>query len=171
MLGGNHEAFDGVWAGIDRLPALAKDLGTVYFTEAGGSLFAHVGEHRYHLILKHDYTGKSRLNKGNSARRLWEEWPWSFENADVVALAHLHEPHMEQPMRKGQKVTYLRCGTYKVHDEWSESKGYRPSYGVPMVILYPDQRKVFPIHGEDFLEGVRFLHSERAAYAARLDSQ
>lgn len=164
LCGGNHEGFDGRWAGIDRLPALARDLGTVYFTEAGGSVFAHVGDHRYHLVCKHDYTGKSRINRGNSARRLWDEWSWSFENADAVVLAHLHEPHLEQPIRKGQQVVYLRSGTYKIHDEWAESRGYRPTYGVPMVVLYPDSRRIIPFHGEHYLEGVRFLQAERARY-------
>lgn len=164
LCGGNHEGFDGRWAGIDRLPALAKDIGATYFTEAGGSIFAHVGEHRYHIVVKHDYRGKSQINKGNSARRLWDEWAWSFENADAVILAHLHEPHMEQPIRKGQKVVYLRTGSYKTHDAWAESNGYRPMYGVPLVVMYPDERSIVPFHGEDFVKGVRFLEAERARY-------
>ena len=161
MCGGNHEGFDGRWAGIDRLPALARYWGTTYFTEAGGSIFATVGEQTYHLVCKHDYQGKSRINRGNSARRLWDEWPWAFENADAVVLAHLHEPHAEQPVRKGQTVSYLRCGTYKLHDGWAEGNGYRPSYGVPLVVMMPGEKKLIPFHGEHFQEAVAFLSMMR----------
>lgn len=164
MCKGNHEGFDGRWAGIDSMSALARDLGCTYFTEAGGSIFAYVGDHRYHIICKHDWRGRSSINKGNAARRIWDEWPWSFESADAVLLAHLHEPHSEQPMRKGQPVAYLRTGTYKLRDSWAESNGYRPSYGVPMLILYPDERRIIPIHGDNFLQAVRFLIAEREHY-------
>ncbi len=167
LCGGNHEAFDGRWAGIDRLPALASDIGVPYFTEAGGSILAHVGEHRYHLVCKHDYVGKSQLNKGNSGRRLWNEWSWEWANADAVVLAHLHEPYLDQSMRKGEVVTTLRGGTFKIDDEWAESKGYRPAYGVPLVILYPDERRLVPFHGASFRDGVRFLVNERARSASR----
>ena len=154
---GNHDAWDGQWAGIDRLEALAGDLGVRYFTEAGGSIFAHVGDERYHLIVKH----QSRGGKRNGANTLYNEWPWTRERPDVVTLAHLHEPSLEQPIRNGEAVTYLRGGTYKLHDEWAASKGYRAHYGVPLVVLYPHERKVIPFDGPLFRDGVRFLQMER----------
>ncbi len=162
---GNHDGFDGRWAGIDRLPDLTKHLGCEYFTETGGSIFATVGGHTYHLVMRHNHRGNSQISKGNSARRLWDEWPWSFENADVVALAHTHEPHLEQVMRKGEIVTYLRSGTYKISDEWAENNGWRSAYGVPITVLFPGERKIVAFHGSQFIEGVNYLSMVRKMYA------
>lgn len=158
---GNHDGFDGRWAGIDRLPDLTKRLGCEYFTETGGSIFATIGGHTYHLVMRHNHRGNSQISKGNSARRLWDEWPWAFENADVIALAHTHEPHLEQVMRKGEIVTYLRSGTYKTSDEWAENQGWRSAYGVPITVLFPGERKIVAFHGSQFNDGVQYLKMVR----------
>lgn len=163
---GNHDAFDGKWAGIDRLPSLAQDLAAPYFSERGGTIMLHVGSTRYVIVVKHDYRGKSQVNKSNAQRRMWDEYP-EWTNADVVCLAHLHEPDLHQTMRKGQIVTYLRTGTYKTHDEWAESAGYKPAYGVPLVVLYPEQRRIVAFHGEHFTQGVGFLRAMRSLAGSR----
>jgi predicted phosphodiesterase len=158
---GNHDGFDGRFAGIDRLPDLARHLGAEYFTETGGSIFVHLGGQSYHLVVRHNHAGISQLNKGNSARRLYDEWPWASEHADVIALAHTHEPHLEQVMRKGEIVTYVRSGTYKVRDEWAENNGWRSAYGVPVVVLFPGDRRIVAFHGSQFGEAVDYLRMAR----------
>lgn len=157
---GNHEARDGQMAGIDRLPGLANDLGVSYFTERGGTIHLTVGDQRYTIIAKHSYMGNSKITATNSARRLWVEWPHSWESADVIALAHFHDPHVYQHEVRGRDVVWLRNGSYKIKDEWSESKGYRPAYGVPIVIFYPDTHKMVAF--KDFDDGVRFFRAIRA---------
>lgn len=163
IIQGNHDQFDYRTAGVDRLPALAEGLGIPYFSERGGTVVVDGEGVSYHVVVKHDYTGKSRINKSNSARRLWDEWPWEWENADVICLAHTHEPDLHMPMKKGQPVAFLRSGTYKTHDGWAESAGYRPSYGAPVVILYPGERKIVPFHGAAFDDAVRYLNYVRGA--------
>lgn len=162
---GNHDGFDGRFAGIDRLPQLAAHLGAEYFTETGGSIFVHLGGQVYHLVVRHNHAGISQLNKGNSARRLYDEWPWASEHADVIALAHTHEPHLEQVMRKGEIVTYVRSGTYKVRDEWAENNGWRSAYGVPVVVLFPGERRIVAFHGSQFGEAVEYLRMVRERHA------
>lgn len=158
---GNHDAFDYRVAGIDRVERLARDFGIPYFTERGGSLRVSVGDHEYTIITKHDYTGKSRINKSNSARRLWEDYPREWNNADVVALAHIHEPDFHHTTRKGLPVIYVRSGTYKVHDDWAEGIGYLPQYGVPVVVFFPGQRKMIPFPPHLFDDAVRYLSFAR----------
>jgi hypothetical protein len=170
LLEGNHEGFDGRWAGIDRLPDLADDLGIPYFTETGGSVFVEHGEATTHIVAKHNHRGNSQINKGNSPRRLWDEWPWAFESAHVIMLAHTHEPHMEQVMRRGEVVIYSRSGTYKTSDEWAENLGWRPSYGVPVVIIWPDGRRL-AFHGANFREAVRFLADARKLWAEEREAE
>lgn len=159
---GNHDARDGMLAGVDRLPDLARELGVPYATEAGITVYLEVGEQRYVAVVKHDYAGKSPLNKSNSPRRMWIEWPHSWESADIIALGHLHYCDVHETSVRGQHVVWLRSGSYKVHDEWAESKGYKSEYGVPVVVLYPDERRLVPF--ADFSSGVRFLQMERARY-------
>lgn len=161
ILSGNHDSRDGSHAGIDRLPQLCQHLDVPYGTEAGMTIYFTVGGHRYTIVAKHDYQGKSQITKSNSARRLWTEWPHSWDSADVIALAHLHEPNLAVTHQRGQEVVWLRSGAFKVHDEYALSKGYRSAYGVPVVVFFPGTRKMVPFL--DFDEGVRYLA------AARLD--
>ena len=104
------------------------------------------------------------MNKGNEARRMWDQWPWHWENADIVCLAHTHEPHVEAPMRKGQPVAYSRCGTYKQSDHYAEMKGYRSGYGPSFFVLYPDQHLVVPLPPQSFTENLEIYRGIRARY-------
>lgn len=164
---GNHDAWDYRQAGIDRLPDLCRELGVPYATEAGATVMLTVGVQRYVLVVKHDYAGKSKINKSNSQRRLWEEWPHIMENvnADVVALAHLHEPDRHTTMKKGSPVTLLRSGTFKTSDSWAESAGFKPSYGVPVLIFDPAEKYVESFM--DFGRGVQALEDQRRRWKSR----
>lgn len=155
---GNHDAFDYRAGGVDRLSGVVKDeLGVPYFTEKGGTIKLRVGGAHYSVVVKHQYTGQSRISKSNSARRLFLEWPWDIEAVDVVALAHLHEPDTHTTMQRGRDVHWLRSGSYKTRDSWAEAGGFRPSYGVPVVILWPKERKIISFHGTKFEEAVDYL--------------
>lgn len=154
---GNHDAFDYRAAGVDRIADLAAELGTPYFKEKGGTLKIDVGGIMYTMIVKHQYTGQSKISKANSARRAWTEWPHHWDNADIVALSHLHEPDLHVTMQKGRDVHLLRSGSYKVKDGWAEANGFKPSYGVPVVILHPRERKIQSFHGLQFVEAVEYL--------------
>lgn len=159
---GNHDAWDAKWAGIDRLPGLAQHLETPYFTERGGTVFVQFNDVQYTILVKHDFRGKSQINKGSAQSRMFADFP-QWANADVICLGHLHEPFMSQSLRKGEPVVYFRSGTYKIHDAWAEAAGYTPSYGVPMVILYPDEKRMVPFPGENFTEAVQYLRHVRSS--------
>lgn len=161
ILSGNHDSRDGQ-AGIDRLPDLCRALDVPYGTEAGMTINLHVSGQPYVVVAKHDYTGKSNITKTNSARRLWSEWPHSWDAADVIALAHLHELNVSTQYQRGRDVVWLRSGAYKVHDEYALSKGYKSTYGVPVVVFFPGTRKLVAI--PDFEEGVRYLRALRQAW-------
>jgi hypothetical protein len=158
ILGGNHDSRDYTTAGLDRLPELCAFLDAPYMTEAGGTIFAEVGDQRYVIAVKHTWRGKSQLNKTNQHRRFFDEWP-EWANCDILATAHLHDPICHQEIRKGRIVTYLQCGTMKTHDDWAEMNGYQPSFGVPVIILDGTEHKVTAL--SDFDEGVAFLNHKR----------
>lgn len=162
ILSGNHDSRDAMYAGIDRLPQMCRDLDVPYGTEAGMTTYLTVGDQMYTIVTKHDYSGKSNITKTNSARRLATEWPHSWESADVVALAHLHEPNIATQMQRGREVVWLRSGAYKIVDEYALGKGYKSAYGVPIVVFFPDTRKMVPFM--DFDEGVRYLNMVRGEW-------
>lgn len=168
ILSGNHDSRDAAYAGIDRLPQLCRELDVPYGTEAGMTTYLEVGSQKYTLVTKHDYQGKSNITKTNSARRLWTEWPHSWEAADVISLAHLHEPNIAVQQQRGRDVVWMRSGAYKVVDEYALSKGYKSVYGVPLVVFFPDTRKMVPFI--DFDEGVRYLNTVRAQWREDLVS-
>lgn len=160
---GNHDAWDGRWSGIDRLPELAENLGATYFTEGGGTVFAHIGGQRYTIIVRHNVGGNSRINTSNAQRRTYDEFN-QWERADVVCIAHFHYNDLHQPARNGRDVVWFRCGTYKTTDHYSQSGGFNPEYGCPLVILYPDERVLVPYRGNNWVHGLRFLEAERERY-------
>ena len=162
ILAGNHDSRDGQHAGIDRLPDLCRDLDVPYGTEAGMTHHLIVGGQPYVVVAKHDYAGKSNITKSNSARRMWTEWPHAWDAADVIALAHLHEANIAHQYQRGRDVVWLRSGTYKSHDEYALSKGYKSTYGVPIVVLFPGERKL--VSFLDFDEGVRYFTALRSQW-------
>lgn len=144
IAGGNHDAFDGRWAGIDRLPALCQHLGAPYFTEKGGTIFFHIGTQEYRATVRHNHRFNSSVNKSNSQRNLWND-SMEFESSHIITLAHTHEPLQETVMRRGQPVIYQRSGTLKyLKDSWAESNGWKPAFAAPVTILFPNEHKIIP---------------------------
>ncbi len=160
---GNHDAFDYRAAGVDRIAGLAEELGAPYFREKGGTIKVTVGGQEYVIVVKHQYKGQSQISKANSARRLQIEWPHYWDAADIVALAHLHEPDLHITQWRDRDVYRIRSGTYKTHDAWAEAGGYRPTYGVPVVILYPGERKILAFPGERFVDAMELFKKLRAS--------
>jgi len=161
LIGGNHEARTARATAIDLVGGLAKHLGAPYFTERGGIIRLVLGNQPYVILVKHDYTGRSRISKSNAGRRAFEEWPHNWERADVICLAHLHEPDLHHTTRNGRDVVWMRSGTYKTKDDYAEAGGFSPTYGVPVVVLYPGTRKVIAWPGEQFRDAVAFYVNAR----------
>jgi predicted phosphodiesterase len=168
LVDGNHDDRNYQAAGLSSSTiAIAKTLGVPAFSQAGVGVKMQVGAQSYFAILKHNFRGNSGLSKGNEARRMWDEWPWHWENADLVCLAHTHEPHVEIPQRKGRPVVYARSGTYKQGDSYAEMKGYRSGYGPSFFVLYPDKHLIVPLPQESFVENVEIYKGIRARYTPR----
>ena len=163
IIDGNHDAWSEKHAAIGSTRDFAKALGAQYFHQGGGSIHVTVGKQTYNLAVRHNAPGASRLNTSNAQRRMFDEWP-DWVNADVITLAHFHFCDMHQPPRKGGTCAYLRSGTYKLRDPYAANGGFTPEAGVPVVILYPETRRVIPFRGDQFDAALRFLASERAHY-------
>lgn len=164
IIDGNHDAWSERHAAIGSTRDFAKALGAQYFHQGGGSVHLTVGDQFYNIAVRHNAPGASRLNTSNAQRRMFDEWP-DWHNADVITLAHFHFNDMHQPPRKGGSCAYLRSGTYKLRDPYAANGGFTPEAGVPMVLLYPDTKRVIPFRGDQFDEALHFLADARARYA------
>lgn len=152
ILEGNHDG----WSGSSGLKSLAAHLSCSFVTEAGASLKANVGSVRYVGYLKHQWTGNSQLSTSNSGRRMWNEFP-EWENADFTATAHFHQPDTHQKEVKGRTIIHLRGGTYKTFDPYAAKNGYVPEYGIPLVLLNPEEKEIIPFHARNWRRGVELL--------------
>lgn len=142
FLAGNHDAgWDERHAGINRIPELAEFLEAPYVSEAGASLKLNVGSERYQINVKHQWRGISTINKSNTTRRFWEEYP-ELDSADVVCIGHYHELDVHSTTKRGELVHLLRSGTYKLNDPYSETLGFKPTYGVPVAMFDNTEHRV-----------------------------
>ncbi len=166
LLSGNHDEWLYKNAGITRTDQFATALACPYFGEGGGTVACRLGGRVYRLGVRHNAPGNSRLNTTNAQRRLFDDWP-AGENCHVLCVGHFHFNDCQTVSRKGGRVVYLRNGTYKLHDQYAKAGGFSPEYGVPLVILLPDEERVIPWRGDDFEWGVDYFKALRAGYARR----
>jgi hypothetical protein len=124
----------------------------------GAEIKLQIGDIEYIVRIRHKGPNESPINTTNAQRKQLE----THGEADIVALAHLHYPDVEQrPIMGRNDVVLLRSGTYKIGDEFGQKlNGYKGTYGIPIVVLYPKEKRLVPF--KDFDMGVKFLMSERS---------
>lgn len=153
---GCHDSWDIKHAGTNPLVDVAQQLDTVCLWH-GGVIHLKVGSQEYHILARHRYGGSSD-NSTNAQRRAWQDYP-EDDRLDVVALAHLHYNDLQMRTRgKTRKVVYLRSGSYHVWDDYAQRLGgYRGEIGVPVVIFYPDERRLVPLEGSNLEQAIEIL--------------
>lgn len=165
MLTGNHEENLKQASGMTLTERWCRELGKTYLWH-GAKVTLTLGQQTYKLGLRHKYTNESSINTTNTQRNMHLRlWP----DADVICLGHRHYNDLQKTPRPlvGETV-WLRAGSYQATDDYGMSVGqYRGSWGVPMVILFPDEKKVLPIYGRDFHLGLQILADQRRRYRER----
>jgi hypothetical protein len=79
-----------------------------------------------------------------------------FGDFDVGCVAHNHISAIEVEDTTAKTRVYIRPGSFKEADRWARQMGYASTPArVPIVILYPDQKKMVPF--QDFEEAIRYL--------------
>jgi hypothetical protein len=125
----------------------------------GGELNIQLGGQEYKFRVRHKFQRESQLNTTNAQRALLD----TFGVCDEIALAHKHFPDMQMLDRQGQKVIYIRSGSYKVLDDFGQQiAGYVGKIGVPITVIYPDRHHLVPF--SELEDGIRFLKAERESY-------
>jgi hypothetical protein len=163
LVDGNHEMNTKQASGFTLGPRWAQEIDVPYLWH-GGLVKYQVGQVGYELGLRHKFSNESNLNTTNVQRNLSMLWP----SADVICLGHRHYNDMQQIKKPLREQVWLRAGSYQRDDDFGMSIGhYRGQWGIPMVILFPEERTVLPIYGGNFYKGLRTLEFWRREYSRR----
>jgi len=155
LIRGCHDDWDKKNADKDFIQTLCEISNSVNMWHGGG-INIKLGTELYKIRARHKYLGSSQLNTTNSQRRLLD----TFGECDIIALAHLHYPDMQELDRMGQKVIYYRSGSYKVYDEFGQKLGgYKGKWGIPTTVLFPNTHKKVPF--ENIEDAVTYLKAVR----------
>lgn len=164
---GNHEHNSKKAAGIDPTMGLCKEFSLPYLWH-GGRLDVTVGQSSYVLGVRHLYQGESGINTTNAQRMMYHNWL----PADVEVLGHRHYNDMQKRPMPGRDTIFLRAGSYQKWDDHGQFVGgYKGSWGIPLIVLFPDHKRIVPFYGSDFYQGLEFLEDQRRRYLDRCVSK
>lgn len=157
---GCHLDWDFYRSGHDPLAEVCEKLGTANLGH-GAVVSLTVGTQKYSGLVRHRLPGESALSTTNPQRRATNEYP-TDDPFDFVALGHRHFNDLQTRSVNGQQRVWLRSGSYKVWDRYAQSLGgYVGEPGVPILILYPRERKLVAFWGGHLAEALEFLRRLR----------
>ena len=135
LVKGCHESWDKKLTDKDFLETMCEVTDSINLWH-GGELTFKIGNESYLWRCRHKYKFQSSLNVENAMRRIMEiQGP-----CDVAAEAHLHNGYTLKRHLMGEYRIMLRCGTYKIWDEFGQKiAGYKGKPAVPVVIMFPNR--------------------------------
>ena len=160
LITGCHDDWDFQVSGNRRIEELCEYLDTANLWH-GAVIHLTLGLRTYDILARHKYKFESNLNVTNAHRNAFEQ----LYPADVIAFAHKHTPAMEKRPRWGGRkdIVNVRGGSYYRWDDFGQKiGGYEGIAGIPLTILYPNEKKVLPFYGRDLDVALRTLKNERS---------
>ena len=148
-LAGNHDEMDMKDTGLSSEFWIHRGREFPYLPN-GGLVELTVGSQVYRILWFHNRkTGNSQLNIYNVFRWLRE----LDVTADIAILEHEHNPgvdsHGVEDFDRKRTIVNIRTGTYKIGDSFSQKFYKDGRIGPQPVILFPDRRKIVPMHGAE----------------------
>lgn len=162
-------------AGRNPLKQIAPLLGA---RDNGYGLYltAHVGDQRYTVVARHKGKGLSALNTSNAHRTIYTQYEVPHgENADVVALAHLHIPNLHVQNYAGKRTIWLSAPGWKGGDCYARSIAAKHHAdtgrgGMPVVVLDPREHRVTAFDAADWRLALQYLDFVRRQAVAQRES-
>jgi UDP-2,3-diacylglucosamine pyrophosphatase LpxH len=150
LIKGNHDNWTTKETGEDFIRYLAREIETPYLWY-GGEINVRLGNAVYRIHAHHTFKYNSSLNTTNSQRNLF-----AATHADIIALGHLHYNETHAKTAGGQDTVWMRTGSYKITDDYGQYlAGLKADPRIPMVILFPDKKKILPFR--DYNDGIAHL--------------
>ena len=88
---------------------------------------------------------------------------------DIGCIGHTHEAGVGWQVKQNKRVAWIRPGSYKVEDDYAESKGFPRSLPIsPSFIIFPDTKKIMIY--DDIEEAAEALNYYREKYILKLKS-
>lgn len=122
-------------SGIDWTNKMWSDLNVFY---GGEEVIASlkVGRILYKMLCRHRYRGTSRIHLTAACKTLLKNG--KYDDADIVALGHMHEGAMEVFHYRGIPRVACQASTYKLFDPFAKKCGFEdPNIFMPCLILNP----------------------------------
>lgn len=158
VIKGNHDNWTYKETGEDFVKHIARTIDSPYLWY-GGEINIRLGDQYYKIRAHHTWQGTSALNTTNSQRRLFDA-----SHADVIALGHLHWNETHAKSVGGKDTVWMRTGSYKITDDYTQwIAGAKSDTRVPMVILFPDKKKILDFR--DMYDGIKYLNMLRQSVA------
>jgi hypothetical protein len=135
---------------IEQLCGITKSVNLWH----GGKLLIEIGSQKYHIKVRHKFKFESGLNVENSMRRMYD----MQGEFDVAVSAHLHFPfYMSRPLG-GKPRILCKSGGYKKWDEFGQKlAGYKANRGIPTIILYPNEHRIYVSYIDDAITMLKAL--------------
>lgn len=133
-----HDEWSYLNDGFDFAQYLAnKSLG--YYMGHNGLIHLKVGNITYDIFVTHNTYRNSTINPGHGLASVAKEGV----DFDIGVGAHVHKPHFEQRVIRGELKTLVIGGAFKGQDRYASKSGFPPLLGItPGFILNPVQKQV-----------------------------
>jgi hypothetical protein len=160
IIDGNHEWRSNRQGDMNGLQIIAEQLDIPYMG-AGGHVDFHINDQLYQVHARHKFRYESSFNPCHSCMRLIEHVD---QDADIVFLAHKHNPAIRKDFRSGKWRSLLRCGSAMHRTGYEKSLGYEDKPLVASWVL---------MNGNHFAHfpGVDLKYAERFVIARRNDNE
>ncbi len=160
---GNHNLWTGRHAGIDLQARIMDRFNFVDIGE-GARLYLSLGNQMYVCMLRHRYRYNSAMNPGHAVMKMYDE----HGPFDIGCIGHTHEAGVGWQVKQNKRVAWIRPGSYKVEDDYAESKGFPRSLPIsPSFIIFPDTKKIMIY--DDIEEAAEALTYYREKYILKLN--
>ena len=172
-LGGINDIMTGchwLWtqkaSGRDPLSWIAPKIGA---RNNGLGLFftANVGDQQYTVVARHKGKGLSALNTTNAHRTIYTQYEVPHgENADVIALAHLHVSNLQVQGYAGKRTVWLSAPGWKGGDCYARSIAAKHHAdtgrgGMSVIVLDPRTHHVTAFDAADWKLALQYLEYAR----------
>jgi hypothetical protein len=146
-VGGNHDKWTKKVAHIDYLADLHQIMAPqVIYHSDQATVQLRVGESEYRVLVRHKWRGHSKYNETHGIESAYK-WGQHF---DVAVGAHDHAGSLVREFSApGRTVLAVKCGSYKVFDDFAVEVGFPEPNGSAMPVV---------IFEEDGLWGTGRLH-------------
>jgi len=138
IINGCHDEWSYFNDGFDFAQYLAHKA-FAYYMGHNGIINLVLGAVNYRIFITHNTYRNSTINDGHGLRSVLKE----AEEFDIGIRGHVHKPHVEDCVVRGETRYLVTCGTYKGQDRFASKGGFPRTVGcTPGILLDPEIKEI-----------------------------